>query len=372
MIKGIKRNLLVSLWAMLFLLPFGGLRAGVLAFLAAFAAMSLRGPAFGMLGGVFSKIRPMIPAEAPEGLKLPAGAVFLIFVLSFPFFSGSYFLDVSILAGIYIILSLGLNVVVGYTGLLNLGFAAFYAVGAYSYALLNTKMGVGFWAAVPIASSFAALSGFLLAVPAIRLRGDYYAIVTLGFGEIIRLVLNNWDSLTNGPNGIGGISPPHLMDKPLEDLRSYYYVVLAFAALSAFVIKRVHASPVGRAWEAVREDETAASAMGVNTAKYKLLSSSFGAFWAGLAGVLFAAKMRFVSPESFTFMESVIILCMVILGGMGSIRGAVLGALILVILPEALRGAEMLRMLVLGAGMVVLMIFRPQGILGRKGVSLRA
>lgn len=282
-----------------------------------------------------------------------------------------YFLDVAILVGIYVILALGLNVVVGFAGLLNLGFVAFYALGAYTYALLNTNFAFGFWTALPFSVGLSALAGFLLAVPALRLRGDYLAIVTLGFGEITRLILNNWDSLTMGPNGISGIAAPMIFSTSLGKLSYFYYLVLLFVLITLFTTKRVYSSRIGRAWVAIREDEIASSAMGINTTRYKLYAFAFGAFWAGLAGAVFAAKMQFVSPESFTFMESVLILCMVILGGLGSIWGVIIGALILVSLPEMLREIQLYRMLALGAGLVLLMVFRPQGLFGGRGVSSR-
>jgi branched-chain amino acid transport system permease protein len=204
------------------------------------------------------------------------------------------------------------------------------------------------------------------------LRGDYLAIVTLGFGEIVRLILNNWDSVTRGPNGISGISRPLILSLSMGNLISYYYLVLVFVLLTLFITKRVYSSKIGRAWIALREDEIAASIVGIDTTKYKLYAFAFGAFWAGLAGAVFAGKMQFVSPESFTFMESVLILCMVILGGLGSITGVILGAFILVLLPEILREVQLYRMLALGIGLVLLMVFRPQGLLGGKGVSLRS
>jgi branched-chain amino acid transport system permease protein len=211
----------------------------------------------------------------------------------------------------------------------------------------------------------ASLSGLLLAFPALRLRGDYLAIVTLGFGEILRIVLNNWDSFTNGPNGISGITPPFLFGISLGSLKIYYYLVLVIVLVSVLVMKRVELSRIGRAWIAVKENEIAASSMGINITRYKLYAFAFGTFWAGIAGILFAAKMRFVSPESFTFMESILILSMIILGGLGNIYGAVAGAFILVLLPEALRDVQSYRMLILGIGLVLIMIFRPQGLLGK-------
>lgn len=290
-------------------------------------------------------------------------AVSTLFVLVLPLWAENYYIDVAVLAGIYIILAIGLNVMIGYAGLLNLGFAAFYAIGAYSSALFMTKFGLGFWNALSLSLILTAISGFLLAFPALRLRGDYLAIVTLGFGEIVRLTLNNWDSVTNGPNGISGIPVPFIAGFELSSLSHYYYVVLFFVFLAVVIVRRAYYSRVGRAWLAIRDDEIAAGAMGVNTTKYKFLAFSFGAFWAGLAGALFASKMRFVSPESFSFMESVFIACMVILGGLGSIPGVILGALILVVLPEALRDFQLYRMLALGAGLILMMIFRPQGII---------
>jgi branched-chain amino acid transport system permease protein len=242
---------------------------------------------------------------------------------------------------------------------LNLGFVAFYAIGAYSYALLNTRFGLDFWSALPFSVILTSVAGFLLAVPALRLRGDYLAIVTLGFGEITRLILNNWDSVTRGPNGISGIAPPAIMSVSLGKLSYYYYIVL-FSYSDCFITRRVYSSRIGRAWVAIREDEIASSVAGINTTLYKLYACAFGAFWAGLAGAVFAGKMQFVSPESFTFMESVLILCMVILGGLGSIAGVIVGAFLLVLLPEVLREVQLYRMLALGIGLVLLMVYRPQ------------
>lgn len=295
----------------------------------------------------------------------------LLALLTIPLIIHDYLLDVVILVGIYVILALGLNIVVGFAGLLNLGFVAFYAVGAYSYALLNTRCGLGFWTALPFSVGISTLTGLLLAIPALRLRGDYLAIVTLGFGEITRLILNNWDSLTRGPNGIPSISPPQILSLTISSLPSYYYLVLFFVLLTTVTTMKIASSRIGRAWVAIREDEIAASIVGINTTTYKLYAFAYGSFWAGLAGAVFAAKMRFVSPESFTFMESVFVLCMVILGGLGSIRGVILGALVLVLLPEVLREIQIYRMLALGAGLVLLMVFRPQGLFGVRGASVR-
>ncbi len=366
------RSSIISLWSAVLFLPFKGLQASLMLFGVLFLLILLL-----TLAGTWVSPRLTMAAAVRERMHrhLPADRryllLFLLPALGVPFIAQNYIIDVAVLAGIYIILALGLNVVVGYTGLLNLGFVAYYAIGAYSFALLNTRLGLGFWSAMPVAVVITTLAGFLFAVPALRLKGDYLALVTLGFGEIVRITLNNWDSFTNGPNGIGSISAPTFVGISLVTLSAYYYLVLFFVLVAIVVIGRVQRSRIGRAWIALREDEIAASAMGVPSTMYKLYAVSFGAFWAGIAGCLFAAKMRFISPESFTFMESVLILCMVILGGLGSIGGVIVGAVILVILPEILREVQMYRMLALGAGIVLLMIFRPQGLFGGRVVSSR-
>ena len=376
-LSGSLRPLIVSLWLSLLFLPFKGLKAALLFFVVLAGILFLARYLSLFKNSFTAQLQKASGAirQITAALPIPpafAGALVLIGLAAVPLFAKDYFLDIAVLSGIYIILALGLNVVVGFAGLLNLGFVAFYAIGAYIYALLNTQYGLGFWAALPFSLIFTMISGFLLAIPALRLRGDYLAIVTLGFGEIVRLILNNWDSLTRGPNGISGIAPPALMSFSLGKLTYYYYLVLFFVLLTLFITRRVYYSKIGRAWVAIREDEIASSAMGIHATMYKLYAFAFGAFWAGLAGALFAGKMQFVSPESFTFMESVFILCMVILGGLGSIYGVVFGAFLLVLLPEVLREVQLYRMLALGAGLVILMIFRPQGLLGGKGVSLRS
>lgn len=371
---------ITALWLALLFLPFKGLEAAGILFIVLFAAVSMLNMFKKYVGTIrlrrsdFKKylsdrIRIKLPESKTRSIALTL--LMSVVVMALPFYGHDYLIDIAVLSGIYIILAQGLNIVVGFTGLLNLGFVAFYAIGAYSYALLNTRLGMGFWASLPLSVMLVTLSGFILAIPALRLRGDYLAIVTLGFGEIVRLVLNNWDSFTKGPNGIGGIEPPHIFGMQISKLGQFYYFIIIFVLLAVFIIRRVAASRIGRAWIAIREDEIASSSIGINTMSYKLYSFAFGAFWAGLAGVLFAAKMQFVSPESFTFMESVLILCMVILGGLGSIPGVILGAIILVMLPEMLREVQLYRMLALGSGLVMLMIFRPQGLMGGKGVSFR-
>ena len=275
-----------------------------------------------------------------------------------------YVIDVLTQVGIYVTLALGLNIVVGLAGLLDLGYVAFYAVGAYTYGLLSTRVGLSFWEVLPLGALFAALFGVLLGIPVLRLKGDYLAIVTLGFGEMIRITLNNWDSLTRGPNGIIGIARPRILGFVFSSPIHYYYLILVIVIVTIFIVERLNRSRIGRAWTAMRDDELAAEVMGVNLMHAKLLAFALGATWAGVAGVFFAAKMTFISPESFTFFESVIILCMVVLGGMGSVPGVILGASLLVILPEFMRQFALYRMLIFGGAMVVMMVLRPQGILG--------
>lgn len=363
------RFMLAALWFSMLLLPFMGLKPALILFIVLSVVTLFIQYIAGVVRVLALRLHDLTEKFKVVSLShsgsLTVRITFLAFLMFFPFMAQDYFLDVVILTGIYIILALGLNVIVGFTGLLHLGFAAFYAIGAYSYALLNTKAGLGFWYALPACAGLAALSGVVIALPAIRLKGDYLAIVTLGFGEIVRLLLNNMDTFTGGPNGISGIAAPYFFGIEIGRLEVHYYITLMAVVLTYIVIKRVRWSKTGRAWIAIREDEICAATMGVNTMRYKLYSFAFGSFWAGLAGALFAAKMQFVSPESFTFIESVLILCMVILGGLGSIPGVIAGAIILVLLPEVLREVQTYRMLALGAGLIIMMIFRPQGLFGR-------
>jgi branched-chain amino acid transport system permease protein len=284
---------------------------------------------------------------------------------------------------IYVCLGLGLNVVVGLAGMLDLGYIAFYGVGAYTYALLNLHFGLSFWLSLPFAAGCAAISGCIIGYPTLRMRGDYLAIVTLAFGEIVRLILNNWMALTNGPNGILGIKRPSFLWPSLENgfsfellylkkLHYLYYIALALAIFAIIGVYRLNYSRIGRAWEAIREDETAAGLMGVNTFLLKLLAYAMGAVFAGLAGAFFAARMKFVSPESFTFLESAMVLCMVVLGGMASIPGIILGAAALIAMQEVFRGFELYRMLVFGASMVIMMLFRPAGLIPAKRMGRRS
>ena len=297
---------------------------------------------------------------------VPVLAVILTILLIFPQVLSTYQINIMITALMYVVLGLGLNIVVGVAGLLDLGYVAFYAVGAYSYALLNLHFGLGFWVALPLGGALAALFGILLGFPVLRLRGDYLAIVTLGFGEIIRLILENWSDFSRGPSGISNIPRPGFfgMEMNLNHSIDYlYYLMIAMVIFTIFVVNRLQNSRIGRAWFALREDEIACQAMGIDKTRTKLTAFSLGAFWAGMVGVIFAAKTTFVNPASFTFLESAIILCIVVLGGMGSIIGVIIAAIILMLLPEYLRAFSDYRMLVFGATLVIMMVFRPQGII---------
>ena len=308
-------------------------------------------------------------------------------------------------AMLYIMLALGLNIVVGYAGLLDLGYIAFFAVGAYCYALTGSPhlalafpqlfpdgLHLSFLVVLPMAALLAGGMGVLLGAPTLRLRGDYLAIVTLGFGEIIRIFMNNLNApvnLTNGPQGISRIDPisiagmslnatQKIFGVALPSVHLYFYLFLFFAALVVFVSHRLERSRIGRAWMAIREDEVAASAMGINTRNLKLLAFAMGAAFGGVSGTLFAGFQGFVSPESFSLMESIMVLCMVVLGGMGHIYGVILGGLLLALMPEMLRHSvvplqqalfgriiidpESLRMLLFGTALIVVMLYRPAGL----------
>jgi branched-chain amino acid transport system permease protein len=291
--------------------------------------------------------------------------------------------------------------VVGLAGLLDLGYVAFYAVGAYSYALFAKTFGLSFWILLPIAGSLAAFWGILLGFPVLRLRGDYLAIVTLAFGEIIRMVLINWVALTNGYAGISGIPRPTFFGlpftaaddgfaatfgipfAPIERTIFLYYVILALALLTAAVTVRLRRLPVGRAWEALREDEVACRSLGINTTNTKLTAFAIGAMFGGIAGSFFAARQGFISPESFTFMESAVIVAMVVLGGMGSQLGVAIAAIIMIGGTEIMRDLDFLkaifgpdfdptqyRMLLFGFAMVVIMIWKPRGLIATREPSV--
>lgn len=339
----------------------------------------------GVMAGLHHKLAAAMKSKAAQGLDpgkeralWAAGIVFFIAVpVLFPASSPnapSYQVTIMTSALLSAMLGLGLNIVVGQAGLLVLGYIAFYAVGAYTYALLNSTFAIGFWTALPLGGIFAAVAGILLSLPVLRLRGDYLAIVTLGFGEITRLLLINWSDVTRGNEGIANIARPSFFGLEFsakESVIYVYYLALAMTLLTIVVVARLGDSRLGRSWLALREDEIACEAMGINKVTAKLSAFALGACWAGFGGVLFAARNTYISPPSFTFMESAIILSVVVLGGLGSVLGVILGAFILMLLPEYLRAFEDYRMLIFGGSMVLMMIFRPQGLITPKRTRRR-
>ncbi len=307
-------------------------------------------------------------------VKLPAYGVLLVLVLIYPMITSLYQTSIMITALTFTILALGLNIAIGLGGLLHLGYAAFYAVGAYAYALLNIHYGIGFWVALPIGAALAALLGIVLGVSVLRLGGDYLGIVTLGFAEIVRIVLENSVGLTNGPRGIPGVDRPRLfgLDLSLSQATDYtYYIAVGLTVLTVFFVYRLENSRVGRTWEAMREDDIASEAMGVDLTRAKLRAFALSSVFAGIAGVLFAAKTTFVSPKSFTLLESVTVLLAIVLGGIGSIPGVIIGALIVSLLPEVLREFSQYRMLLFGAVLVIMMVFRPGGVIPKRRKAYR-
>ncbi|BDB18176.1 high-affinity branched-chain amino acid ABC transporter permease LivM [Pseudomonas azotoformans] len=333
---------------------------------------------------------PLVSPKVSQFLTLPRTQRYIIIALIiaaliWPFFGSRGAVDIATLILIYVLLGLGLNIVVGLAGLLDLGYVGFYAVGAYTYALLSHYLGWSFWVCLPLAGMAAATFGFLLGFPVLRLRGDYLAIVTLGFGEIIRLFLRNLTDITGGPNGISSIPKPTFFGlsfdrsaaegmqtfheyfgidyNPVSKVVFLYLVALLLALAALFVINRLLRMPIGRAWEALREDEIACRALGLNPTIIKLSAFTLGAAFAGFAGSFFAARQGLVTPESFTFIESAIILAIVVLGGMGSQLGVILAAIVMILLPEMMREFSEYRMLMFGAMMVLMMIWRPQGLL---------
>ncbi|MGH0000050.1 high-affinity branched-chain amino acid ABC transporter permease LivM [Pseudovibrio ascidiaceicola] len=317
-------------------------------------------------------------------------AVVLPFVLMFWLGArGSrQYIDLAILVLTYVMLGWGLNIVVGLAGLLDLGYVAFYAVGAYSYALLAHYFGFSFWLCLPLAGILAAFWGIILGFPVLRLRGDYLAIVTLAFGEIIRVVLLNWYQFTGGPDGLSGIPRPSFFGlefsrgeggfasffgldySSIHRIIFLYYLIFAMALFTNFVTMRLRRMPIGRAWEALREDEIACRALGINTTNTKLTAFALGAMFAGFAGSFFATRQGFISPESFTFLESAIILAIVVLGGLGSQIGVVIAAIVMIGGFEFFREFEEYRMLVFGMIMVVIMVWKPRGLISSRTPSV--
>ncbi|MBV6632102.1 MAG: high-affinity branched-chain amino acid ABC transporter permease LivM [Alphaproteobacteria bacterium] len=333
---------------------------------------------------------------AGRGLKV-VGAIGILAAFVFPFFFGDnrWALNIGILILTYIMLGWGLNIVVGLAGLLDLGYVAFYAVGAYSYALLALYFDLSFWVCLPLAGVLAALGGLIMGFPVLRLRGDYFAIVTLGFGEIIRIILINWKEFTGGPDGLLSIPRPSFFGlaeftrRPKEDgLPAFhemfglefstlhrviflYYLILLLALLVNFVSLRIRKLPIGRSWEALREDDIACQALGINRRNIKLAAFTISAGFGGLAGAFFATNQAFISPESFTFIESAIVLAIVVLGGMGSQTGVVVATFFVIFLPEYFRELDEYRMLMFGAAMVVIMVWKPRGLLSNREPTVR-
>jgi branched-chain amino acid transport system permease protein len=303
--------------------------------------------------------------EDPKVYRPLIGVVAAAAILM-PFVSEMYQVTIWVFALIYVVLGLGLNITVGLAGLLDLGYVAFFGIGAYTYAILNTRFDLDFWLCLPIGGLVGALLGIILGFPILRLRGDYLAIVTLGFGSIAKIVYENWEGVFNGAKGIGKIARPGLfgIEMNISAATTFtYYLMLLMVLFTIFITNRLKDSRIGRAWMALREDEIACVAMGVDMARTKLSAYALGAFWAGLVGVIFASQTTYINPASFDFMLSAIVLSMVVFGGMGSIVGVVVAALVLSLLPEYLRAFEDYRMLVFGAAMVLMMIFRPQGLI---------
>ena len=351
---------------------------------------------FGRLGMLLWRARPTSAAKSvptsPRRFDFAkiAGVALLAVAASLPMYGGRYLIDVGILVMTYVMLGWGLNIVVGLAGLLDLGYVAFYAVGAYSYALFAQTFGWGFWTCLPLAGILAAFWGMLLGFPVLRLRGDYLAIVTLAFGEIIRVVLLNWTQLTGGPNGISGIPRPtlfglkftmsgdpdtfagffHLEPSVTHRVAFLYYVIFGLALLTNWVSNRLRRLPLGRAWEALREDEIACRALGINVTITKLTAFAIGAGFGGFAGAFFATRQAFISPESFTFIESAIVLAVVVLGGLGSQLGVALAALVMIGGGEVFRDFNDYRMLIFGLALVVVMVVRPRGLVSGRTPSV--
>lgn len=304
--------------------------------------------------------RLAIPLDRP-GARPTLLVLLLIALVLIPRFANNYELEVLTNAWLYVVLCLGLNIVVGYAGLLDLGYAAFFAVGAYATGILTARYGVDFWLTIPAAIISALGAGVIVGGPTLRLRSDYLAIVTLGFGEIVRITARNL-KITGGASGLVGINRPHLFGVRLEEIWQFYYVFLILAVLACILSARVQDSRIGRAWRYVRFDEDAAEAMGINRVAVKLYAYMLGAVFASVAGCFYAAKMTAISPETFSFTQSVLILLGVVLGGMGKIPGVVLGALVLTIFPEVFRSIGSLRLLVFAIVLLLIMLFRPHGI----------
>jgi branched-chain amino acid transport system permease protein len=386
----IKKFIVYSLFLGILILPMVGMKTAVFDAQRAFTTWGVLSGllGFGLLvrnlrrsksyqgaGGGLMRWRSRLAAKAatvPTPIYL---GLLVVVVAVYPLLANNYMIDVGITCLIYVMLGLGLNIVVGLAGLLDLGYIAFYAVGAYTYSLLNLHFGLGFWSCLPIGIVLGAVAGCIIGYPTLKMRGDYLAIVTLGFGEIIRLVLNNWDGLTKGPNGLMGMAKPALvypaladgglawMTYPLKSLHALYYLIFLLAILTVIGVHRLDKSRIGRAWVAIREDETAAELSGVPTTWLKLLAYAMGASFAAVGGGFFAAKLSYTNPNFFIFMESCIVLSIVVLGGVGSIPGIVLAAFAFISVPEIFRELQEYRMLAFGGAMTAMMVLRPEGLI---------
>ncbi|MDA8870474.1 high-affinity branched-chain amino acid ABC transporter permease LivM [Rhizobiaceae bacterium] len=339
--------------------------------------------------GLLDKLIPK--GETAGNISRFAAPALLVLAFALPFIMAFFFpdkeryiVDMGVLILTYVMLGWGLNIVVGLAGLLDLGYVAFYAVGAYSYALLAQNFGLSFWICLPLAGILAGFWGIILGFPVLRLRGDYLAIVTLAFGEVIRVVLLNWYEVTNGPDGISRIPRPSFFGLEFERGENgfaaffnleydtmhriifLYYVILIMALATNWVTMRLRKLPVGRAWEALREDEIACRSLGINTTNVKLSAFAIGAMFGGFAGSFFATRQGFISPESFTFIESAVILAIVVLGGLGSQMGVAVAAIFLIGGFEVFRGLAEYRMLVFGLAMVVIMVWKPRGLVSSR------
>ncbi|MHB8061299.1 MAG: branched-chain amino acid ABC transporter permease [Ruminiclostridium sp.] len=301
--------------------------------------------------------------------KISNNKIIIAILLLLPFllqYINGYFIHIAITVGVYIILSLSLNVIVGYAGQFALGHAAFYGIGAYASALLMVNFKISFWLALPLAAIVTGIFGMLLGSPVMRLKGDYLGIVTLGFGEIVRMIFLNWVDLTRGPMGITSIPPPKIFGYSFSSKIDFYFLILFLVGFTIFIISRIVHSGIGLNLLTIREDETVAKSVGISPTKYKLMAFAVGAFFAGAAGAFWASYISFISPDAFKYIDSVNILAMVVLGGTASIPGSILGAVILTIAPEVLRYASDYRMMLLGASIVFMMIFKPSGFWGEK------
>jgi branched-chain amino acid transport system permease protein len=305
-------------------------------------------------------------AELNPRVRLLGSVILLGIFFILPFYLDAYWTLILGYVGIYVMMGVGLNIVVGYAGLLDIGYVAFYAIGAYTYAMLASSdygLHYSFWTLIFVCLLVTSLARMLLGIPILRMRGDYLAIVTLGFGSIIELLLRNMTNLTQGSRGIKGIFAPQLWGAVLNQPVHFYYIILGFCVLSIIISSRLNNSRLGRAWIAIREDEDAAELCGVDTVKVKLLAFTIGGAAAGVGGAIFAARQGYVSPDDFTLMVSINVLCLIIIGGMGSLPGVILGSFVLIGLPEVLRSAKEWRMMLFGALLVAMMIFRPEGLL---------